>query len=61
MTGVEAGIVSTNRGLDGADSLLQTRCVIDIYDVLGHIAYSRNMMTRAHRAEVGKRRIDVVL
>ena len=31
----------------------------DIYDVLGHIAYSRNMMTRAHRAEVGKRRIDV--
>jgi type I restriction enzyme R subunit len=31
----------------------------DIYDVLAHIAYSRNMMTRAHRAEAGKRRIDV--
>ena len=31
----------------------------DIYDVLAHIAYSRNMMTRAHRAEAGKRRIGV--
>ena len=30
----------------------------DIYDVLGHIAYSRNMITRAHRAEVGRRRIE---
>ena len=31
----------------------------DIYDVLGHIAYSRNMITREHRAEAGKRRIEV--
>ena len=30
----------------------------DIYDVLAHIAYSRNMMTREHRAEVGRRRIE---
>jgi type I restriction enzyme R subunit len=29
----------------------------DIYDVLGHIAYARNMMTRAHRADAGKRKI----
>ena len=31
----------------------------DIYDVLAHVAYARNMITRAHRAEAGKRRIDV--
>jgi type I restriction enzyme R subunit len=31
----------------------------DIYDVLGHIAYSRNMIPRAHRAEAGQRRVDV--
>ena len=31
----------------------------DIYDVLSHISYARNMMTRAHRAEAGKRRIDI--
>ena len=31
----------------------------DIYDVLAHIAYSRNMMTRQHRAEVGRRRVEV--
>lgn len=30
----------------------------DIYDVLAHVAYSRNMLTREHRAEVGRRRID---
>ena len=30
----------------------------DIYDVLGHIAYARNMMTRAHRADAGKRKIS---
>ena len=30
----------------------------DIYDVLAHIAYSRNMMTREHRAEVGRRPIE---
>ena len=30
----------------------------DIYDVLAHIAYPRNMMTREHRAEVGRRRIE---
>ena len=29
----------------------------DIYDVLGHIAYARNMVTRAHRADAGKRKI----
>ena len=51
------------RGYDGL-VLMQIKDAInaqdsDIYDVLGHIAYSRNMMTRAHRAEVGKRRIDV--
>ncbi|MDX8353949.1 EcoAI/FtnUII family type I restriction enzme subunit R [Cognatiyoonia sp. IB215182] len=30
----------------------------DIFDVLAHIAYSRNMMTRKHRADVGRRRIE---
>ena len=30
----------------------------DVYDVLAHIAYSRNMLTRAHRAEAGMRRIE---
>ena len=53
----------TERGYNGL-VLMQIKDAInaedsDIYDVLGHIAYSRNMMTRAHRAEVGKRRIDV--
>lgn len=31
----------------------------DIFDVLAHIAYSRNMMTRRHRAESGRRRVEV--
>jgi type I restriction enzyme, R subunit len=30
----------------------------DVFDVLAHIAYSRNMITREHRAEAGRRRID---
>ena len=30
----------------------------NIYEVLTHIAYSRIMMTREHRAEVGRRRIE---
>ena len=51
------------RGYDGL-VLMQIKDAInakdsDIYDVLAHIAYSRNMITRAHRAETGKRRIEV--
>ncbi|MGB2196188.1 EcoAI/FtnUII family type I restriction enzme subunit R [Planktomarina sp.] len=49
------------RGYDG-QVLTQVKGAInaqdsDIYDVLGHIAYARNMMTRAHRADAGKRKI----
>jgi len=52
----------SERGYD-AMVLMQIKEAIDakesdIYDVLVHIAYNRNMMTRQHRAEVGKRRID---
>ncbi|MDB4122559.1 restriction endonuclease subunit R, partial [Octadecabacter sp.] len=51
------------RGYDGL-VLMQIKDAInakdsDIYDVLVHIAYSRNMITREHRAEAGKRRIEV--
>ena len=30
----------------------------DVFDVLAYIAYSHNMMTRKHRAEVGRRRVE---
>lgn len=30
----------------------------DVFDVLSHIAYDRNMRTREHRAEVGRRRVE---
>lgn len=43
-------LLNIRDALDAADS--------DIFDVLTHIAYSRNMMSRAHRAEVGRRRIE---
>ena len=51
------------RGYDGL-VLMQIKDAInakdsDIYDVLVHIAYSRNMITREHRAEAGRRRIEV--
>ena len=53
----------SERGYD-ALVLMQIKDAIDakdsdIYDVLAHVAYARNMITRAHRAEAGKRRIDV--
>ncbi len=30
----------------------------DVFDVLAYISFSKNIMTRAHRAEVGRRRIE---
>ena len=30
----------------------------DVFDILSHIAYDRNMKTRQHRAEVGRRRVE---
>jgi hypothetical protein len=44
--------------LDGKPLGCAFHILSDVFDILSHIAYDRNMKTRQHRAEVGRRRVE---